>query len=101
MNKSVKINRHHSLPDNIIYTAVRGLNLKYKTRIDPEQFFDSITSKFCNAFLDEDVLSLSFPVVATNEYALVHFHTPNGVPNIESAKFNIAFEKEIKRNIEA
>ena len=97
MSKSTKINRHPVLQDNIIYTAVRELNHRFKTRIDPEQFFDSVTSKFCNAFLEEEVLSLSFPVVATREYAFVHFHMLDDNSKIESIKFNNAFEKEIKR----
>ena len=97
MSKSVEINRHPILSDKIIYSAIRKLNLKYKTRIDPEQFFDSVTSNFCLAVLDEEVLSLSFPVVATSEYARVHINVVNENPVIEKINFNDAFKKEIKR----
>lgn len=97
MNKSVAINRHPILSDEIIYSAIKKLNLKYKTRIDPEQFFDSVTSNFCLAVLEEEVLSLSFPVVATSEYARVQINVVDGLPIIEKINFNNAFKEEIKR----
>lgn len=97
MNKSVVINRHPILSDKIIYSAIKKLNLKYETKIDPEQFFDSVTSNFCLAVFDEGVLSLSFPVVATSEYARVHIRVVDENPVLEKISFNDAFKKEIKR----
>jgi hypothetical protein len=100
MNKNVKINRHPQLSDNIIYSAIKDLNLKYKTNIDPEQFFDSVTSNFCVAALEEETLKLSFPVVATSEYAFVTIEIINKKPSLNTIEFNSAFEKEINRTSE-
>lgn len=98
MSKNVKINRHPFLSDNIIYSAIKELNFEFKTKIDPEQFFDSVTSNFCSASLEKSSLNLTFPVVATTEYAHVIIPVSNGMPSIKETSFNKAFEKEITRN---
>ena len=97
MSKNVKINRHPFLSDNIIYSAIKEINSKFKTKIDPEQFFDDVTSNFCLASLEKNSLNLTFPVVATSEYASVVIQVGNGIPNVKNVKFNKAFEKEINR----
>ena len=97
MNENLKVNRHPVLSDKIIHSSIKSINKRYNTRIESEQFFDHVMSNFCVAELKNNVLALTFPVVATSEYANVELPVFNDSINIKGIKYNKAFEKEIKR----
>jgi|11_taG_2_1085331.scaffolds.fasta_scaffold12082_2 hypothetical protein len=97
MNKSLKINRHPTLSDNIIYSTISAINKKHKTKIDPEQFFDKLTCRFCQSFIEDDNLILTFPVIATTEYAELSLQLIDNMPQTNTISYNNAFKKEIER----
>jgi hypothetical protein len=97
MNKRLKINRHPVLSDNIINSAIIAINKACNTRIDNKQFFDEVTSNFCLAVLEENVLNLTFPVVATTEFAELALHVIEEIPQTNTLIYNNAFSKEIER----
>mgnify|MGYP001279266969 CR=1 FL=1 len=90
---------------NLINDSVATINKKYKTKIDPEQFTDSVTSNFCTAVLEKDTfggktldtITLIFPVIATTEYAEVNLPIAKGKFQCGSISYNNAFSEEIKR----
>ena len=97
MNKRLKINRHPVLSDDIINSAISAINKEFNTTIDNEQFFDEVTSNFCLAILEENVLNLTFPVVATTEFAEIALHIIDNMPQTNTLVYNNAFTREIER----
>ena len=97
-NSNKNINRHPTLPDNIIYSSIKSINKTFNTEIDIEQFFDPCMSSFCLAsYINQSTISLSFPVVATSEYASIELSIKNNLPDTNSIQYNKAFKLEIDR----
>jgi len=79
----------------LIGDAVHVLNENYNTTIDANMFFDDICSSFCTSSFKDNVLSLTFPVVATREFAEVSMKLMED--STFSITYNKPFELEIKR----
>tara|TARA_Y100000310_G_C20519272_1_gene732828 strand:- start:645 stop:941 length:297 start_codon:yes stop_codon:yes gene_type:complete len=89
------VDRKNAELSDLIYNAVDEINYRYNMCIDAEGFFDPITSRFCTAAVGNNILVLDFPVVSTNESAIVSFAVDEGVLNTESITINNAFQLEI------
>ena len=79
----------------LISDAVSMLNSNYNTTIDANMFFDDICSSFCTSSFEDNVLSLSFPVVATRDFAEVSMKLMED--STYSITYNKPFELEVKR----
>lgn len=79
----------------LIGDAVSVLNDSYNTTIDANMFFDDICSSFCTSSFKDNVLNLSFPVVATRDFAEVSMKLMED--STFSITYNKPFELEIKR----